>query len=224
MITTEVAYVAALMIAIPGTVVTGVSLIWMRRERNQRLTIARWFVLCISVVFALAMAEAASVMWQRRSHSASVMPVGGLRSIARTDPTTRVTIPPREVKLPTEFPDPPGDRDLDLVVVGESSAEGVPYQYWLSIGQIVQWQLGEILPDRRIRLKILAKSGEDLEQQHQRLASLERRPDLLIVYCCHDPLLETAHFLRECGNLMPRVRCRAKATERAQIACQLVQY
>ena len=186
MIMAEVAYVAALMIAIPGTVVTGASLIWMRRERNHRLTIARWFLLCTSVVFALAMAEAASAMWQRRSHSASVMPVGGLRSIARTDPATRVTIPPREVELPTEFPDPPGDRYLDLVVVGESSAEGVPYQNWLSVGQIVKWQLNEIIPDRPIRLKILAKSGEDLEQQHQRLASLERRPDLLIIYCGHN--------------------------------------
>jgi hypothetical protein len=114
------------------------------------------------------------------------MPAGGFRSLDHTDPASRVSLRPEDVWLPTDFPDPPGDRELDLVVVGESSAEGVPYQNWLSIGKILKWQLNEIIPARPVRLTILAKGGEDLEQQHQRLSSLKRRPDLLIIYCGHN--------------------------------------
>jgi lysophospholipase L1-like esterase len=197
MFTAEIAYIAALVLAIPGAVVTGAALIWRRGERNHRLTIARWFLLCTSVVFALAMAEVASAMWQCQAHKASVMPVGGLRSLPDSDPSTRVSLPAREVELPTAFPDPPGDRELDVVVVGESSAEGVPYQNWLSIGQIVKWQLNEIIPDRPIRLQIVAKGGENLEHQHRRLASLERRPDLLIIYCGHNEFQSRFRAMRD---------------------------
>ncbi len=197
MIMAEIAYVAALVTALPGTLVTGATLVWRRRQRNQRLTIARWFLLGTSVVFALTMAEAASAMWQRRFHAATVMPTGGLRSLARTDPATRVGIPPRDVSLPTEFPNPPGDRELDVVVVGESSAEGFPYENWLSIGQIVKWQLNEIIPDRPVRLQILARGGENLEQQHQRLATLKRRPDLLSIYCGHNEFLARLQGMRD---------------------------
>ena len=197
LITTELAYIAAFAVAIPCALVTGVALIRGRGERNRRLAIARWFVLCLSILFALVLAEAASLLWRRGPHRDRVMPVGGLRDLVHPDPTTRVALPPGEVKLPTEFPDPPGDRDLDVVVVGESSAEGVPYQYWLSIGHIVQWQLGEILPDRRIRLQVYATSGETLEEQHHRLAGLERRPDLLIVYCGHNEFQSRFRALRD---------------------------
>src|SRR5262245_23106231 len=31
--------------------------------------------------------------------------------------------------------------DVNILVVGESSAEGVPYRDWLSVGKIVAWQL-----------------------------------------------------------------------------------
>ena len=68
--------------------------------------------------------------------------------------------------MPTDFPDPPGDPDIDLVVLGESSAEGVPYRKWFSLGQIVKWQLEHVIPDRTIRLRILASSGDTLERQH----------------------------------------------------------
>jgi lysophospholipase L1-like esterase len=197
LITTELAYIAAFAVAIPCAFVSGVSLVRGRGERNRRPAIARWFVLCLSILFAPLLAEAASLLWRRGPHQDRVMPVGGLRDRVHPDPTTRVALPPAEVKLPTEFPDPPGDRDLDLVVVGESSAEGVPYQYWLSIGHIVQWQLGDIFPDRRIRLQVCAKSGATLEEQHHSLASLERRPDLLIVYCGHNEFQSRFRALRD---------------------------
>ncbi len=163
-------------------------------EATASARIARWFLLGVSVLLALAMAEAAGAMLKRLSHPASALPPGDL---AGPDPVTRVAMAPVETKLPTRFPDPPGDRELDVVILGESSAEGVPYQNWLSIGEILKWQLGEILPDRPVRLEILAKSGEDLAQQHDRLARIGRRPDLLIIYCGHNEFQARFHAMRD---------------------------
>ena len=77
-------------------------------------------------------------------------------------------------------------------MVGESSAAGVPYDWWLSIGQIVSWQLGELIPGRRFHHNIVAVSGATLERQHQKLASLTQRPDVLIIYAGHNEF--TARF------------------------------
>jgi hypothetical protein len=75
------------------------------------------------------------------------------------------------------------------VVIGESSARGYPYQPWLSVGQIVAWQLEKALPGRRFRVDVRARVGADLEQMHQDLAHLAVRPDVLIVYCGHNEFL-----------------------------------
>ena len=75
---------------------------------------------------------------------------------------------------------------MTLAVVGESSAAGTPYERWLSVGKIVAWQLGNVIPGRRFRALVLAKPAETLEMQYRRLAGLRRRPDALIVYCGHN--------------------------------------
>ena len=46
--------------------------------------------------------------------------------------------------------------------MGESSAEGVPYNRWLSIGKIVAWKLAEAIPARPIHLNVIARSGDTL--------------------------------------------------------------
>ena len=74
-------------------------------------------------------------------------------------------------------------------MLGESSAEGVPFQKWLSIGAIVKWQLEKAIPGLTVQLTILARSGDTLEKQHEALAGLKRRPELLIVYCGHNEFL-----------------------------------
>ena len=194
LIVAEISYIVSLTFAIPGTCLAGAVLIDRRWKRQPAPRIARWFLLGVSVLLALAMAEAAGAMLKQLSHPASALPPGDL---AGPDPVTRVAMAPVETKLPTRFPDPPGDRELDVVILGESSAEGVPYQNWLSIGEILKWQLGEILPDRPVRLEILAKSGEDLAQQHDRLARIGRRPDLLIIYCGHNEFQARFHAMRD---------------------------
>src|SRR5262249_49727237 len=64
--------------------------------------------------------------------------------------------------------------DVTIVVVGESSAEGVPYRDWLSVGKIVAWQLRSLLPQRMFRVEIQARAGWTLEQMHQKLAESRR--------------------------------------------------
>ena len=73
-----------------------------------------------------------------------------------------------------------------IVVVGESSAEGVPYQKYLSVGEIVAWQLRKAIPGRTFRVENQARSGTRLEHMHQRLATLTHRPDAVIIYAGHN--------------------------------------
>ncbi len=87
--------------------------------------------------------------------------------------------------LPTRFPanDPNTYR---IAVLGESSALGEPYRPWVSIGQLIAWKLAQAVPDRRFEPEILAWLGDSLENQHQKLARITRKPDALIVYSGHN--------------------------------------
>jgi hypothetical protein len=62
----------------------------------------------------------------------------------------------------------------------------VPFEDHISFGRIICWQLEEALPGRAVHLTVLARAGDTLERQHQALASLDRRPDVVIVYCGHN--------------------------------------
>ena len=75
---------------------------------------------------------------------------------------------------------------MTLVVVGESSAEGVPYRDWLSVGKIVVWQLRRLFPQRMFHVEVQARPGWTLEQMHQKLAESRRRPDAVIIYAGHN--------------------------------------
>jgi hypothetical protein len=89
-------------------------------------------------------------------------------------------------ELPDRFAEPLDNPEVTLAVLGESSAVGMPYESWLSVGKIVAWQLGESIPGKQFRVEMVAKPGDTLKGQHQTLAGLERRPDVLIVYCGHN--------------------------------------
>lgn len=87
--------------------------------------------------------------------------------------------------LPRTFePSPPGE--YRIVVLGGSSALGEPYRPWLSVGQIVAWQLGRAMPDRRFECEILAWLGDSLEKQHHKLTAIRHRPDAVIIYSGHN--------------------------------------
>ena len=72
------------------------------------------------------------------------------------------------------------------MVIGESSGRGEPYQPWLSVGQIVSWQLEPIFPDRKIRVDVRAEGGLNLKQAVDELRDLSRRPDAIIVFSGHN--------------------------------------
>lgn len=76
--------------------------------------------------------------------------------------------------------------EVTLVVVGESSAEGVPYRDWLSVGKVVAWQLRRLFPQRMFHVEIQARAGWTLEQMHLKLAESRRAPDVVILYAGHN--------------------------------------
>jgi hypothetical protein len=159
-----------------------------RRRKSVSPALARGCLLGCSLLLAMVLAEAGAWVWRGRLERA------GLLALAAPTPgqssnSERALEPggnAAHIVLPTRFAQPTDDV-LTLVVVGESSAQGVPFNlYALSAANLVRWQLAELLPGRRVQLVNLAASGETLERQHQKLAALRYRPDVLIVYCGHN--------------------------------------
>jgi lysophospholipase L1-like esterase len=178
----------------------GLVLYRARKQRLRRPAHARILLLCVSVLLGLVLAEGAAAMWWKQSHRSAALPVGGWRQAAWTQKDGQLPRAPEQVELPADFPDDTGDDTVDLVIVGESSAAGVPYDWWLSISQIVSWQLGELIPGRRFRHNVVAASGDTLEGQHQKLASLTRRPDVLIIYAGHNEFAARFPWSREINH------------------------
>jgi lysophospholipase L1-like esterase len=182
----EAVYLAAVTVAAAGTLLLGWLVFGARRTRQGVRLIARGLLLCVSILLGALFAEGAAAFWQYRAHRFSAMPAGGLRRDRASRDESRFRAPTADFPLRTDFTDPPGDDDIDLVILGESSAEGVPFSTWLSIGSIIEWKLSLAIPGRRIRSRVLARSGDTLEWQHRELANLPRRPDILIIFCGHN--------------------------------------
>jgi hypothetical protein len=182
-----VAYGTTLVLALPGTVLLGAVLLRARRRGARRPVLARLFLLCASCLLGLSGLEAGAAAWRSWFHRLPALPdrfTGPsdrppvLRTRRADHPSTAPTLPDRLQGT--------GADSVYLVVIGESSAEGFPYHPWLSVGQIVGWQLERALPGRRVEVDVLAKGGVDLEAMHHKLARLTRRPDAMIVYCGHN--------------------------------------
>ncbi len=153
-----------------GALVCGVLVLGRIRQRAPGLgVVARGLLLAISILAALAMAEAASVLWQSWSHRHTALPTGGLHGTTGLADEVPLSQLPAVDQLPNDFPDARDDRQIDILVLGESSAAGVPYQNWLSVGSIIEWKLKEIFPARGVGLEILAMACETLESQQQKL-------------------------------------------------------
>ncbi len=132
------------------------------RRRNggrARRGMLRGLAACLACLLALFVLELGSAAWRGWMH--------------------------RLPALPVKFePSPPGE--YRILVLGGSSALGEPYRPWLSLGQIVAWQLEEAVPERRFECEILAWLGDSLEKQHRKLAGIRRRPDAVIIYSGHN--------------------------------------
>ncbi len=124
----------------------------------------RCLVLCGSCICGLSLAEAGAAVWLAWLH--------------------------RLPHLPVRFAEParPASEVL-IVVIGGSSALGVPYDDWISVGTIISRELEQAIPASRFRVEVLAERGATLEQMHLKLSRLTRKPDALIVYSGHNEFL-----------------------------------
>jgi hypothetical protein len=75
---------------------------------------------------------------------------------------------------------------LKILVLGESSAVGEPYQPWVSVGQVVGWKLESVFPDRTVEVDIQARGGFCLEQALLPLSHLDYKPDAIILFSGHN--------------------------------------
>jgi lysophospholipase L1-like esterase len=160
----EVGYpLAASGLLVLEVVALGLLIALRRRRGGTRTALARAALAGFASLLALTAAEASTGIYLAWAHRVPelAMVKGG---------------PPRTG---------PGD-DVTIVVVGESSAEGVPYRDWLSVGKVVAWQLRRLFPQRTFHLEVQARAGWTLEQMHQKLAESRRRPDVVILYAGHN--------------------------------------
>jgi hypothetical protein len=167
-----VGYAATLAMSLVGTLVLAVRVLRGRRWGLRRPVAARLWLLCASSLIGLAGVELAAALWLGWLHRLPVLP----ERLAHSAPG-----------------------GASIVVIGESSARGYPYNPWVSVGQIVAWQLEKALPALRVTVDVRARVGADLEQMHQDLAKLTRRPDILIVYCGHNEFLTRYDSARDAG-------------------------
>jgi len=151
---------SVLVVVVPvSAALLGARVVRARRRGASRPALARALVLCFSTMVGLVSSEAAATAWH-----------------------TWITSLPT---LPTRFSEKPRD-EIHLVVIGESSAEGVPYHPWLSVGKIVAWQLERALPGRHVQLQEETGEGIALEQAILLLRDLKHQPDAIVIYAGHN--------------------------------------
>lgn len=172
--TLEMAYLAALAAIVLGGPIA-FRLVAVRRG-PARSRPAQCLLLAGSLGFVFGCAEI----------TAALLGVGGRPPADRPEANEAPGPLPPLAPLPTTFPDPAEPGEVRLAVIGESSAEGVPYNAYFSPGGLIAWQLGRIFPDRTVRVDSLAFSGETLEKQYDKLRWLSHKPDILVVYCGHN--------------------------------------
>jgi len=132
------------------------------RQRGRRGPwLIRGLALGVAVSFSMAMAEGVAAAWLA---------------------WTRVPMP----RLKTRFSDPPDQNTVNILVLGASSAFGVPYQDWFSVAEIIAWKLRAAIPDRRFAIECLARPGLTLDKIHFWMMSMQHRPDLVILYAGHN--------------------------------------
>jgi hypothetical protein len=155
-------------------------------HRSRRARAGRWALLCLSGLLGLGLMEAGSAITLRRRSRLAEVPtqfVNGSSRNVKHDWT--VAVPPA-TPGPEAAARPAANREVSIAVVGESSARGEPYHPWVSVGQIVAWQLQRVFPETRFHVEVLAEGGICLEQSVLLLYELKRRPDLVVVFSGHN--------------------------------------
>ena len=176
LISLEVGYAVALPILCFGTPICGAAVCRARRHHKKAPLAARGLLLGICTLLAIGCAEIAVALWETRNRpEAHAMNSDG-------NPMD----PLEEAALPERFAEQTDPSRITLAVVGESSAFGMPFEKRMSVGKIVAWQLGQVIPARKFDVEMVAEPGDTMQGQYAKLAKMSRRPDAIIVYCGHN--------------------------------------
>ena len=165
------AYGATLLLATAGGAVALIRVIRGRRMRQPRPFSARILLLSLASLFGLMLLELGAWQFHERQHRIPAVP-------SDTSPETRPKTPQTLTRDDTS--------EIVLLVLGESSAEGQPYQPWLSIGHIVAWQIERALPGRRVRVIMGATGGIPLSYTIAVMEEQTERPDIVLLYSGHN--------------------------------------
>ncbi len=152
-----------------AAIIAGISaffrLLQGRKLRQKRSTSARILLLSSAILIALAFVE-----------------MGSWALIVRARmPPPHPPIPPPHVPIETGR-----SNELRLLVLGESSAEGQPFQPWFSIGHVLAWQLEKAHPGRKVNLIMAAEGGISLTSVVRSLEQQTYRPDVVLLYSGHN--------------------------------------
>jgi hypothetical protein len=200
-----VAYGPVLVIAVVGTAV--LASLHARAPTTSgtrvRLLQSRLLLLGVTVLLSSVAIEAGAAAWRAWLHHSPRLPA--VASIPDDAHATNIAVPAPDLprSLPAHDDGPaaskPGNSasPLRILVIGESSGRGEPYHPWLSVGHIVAWRLAKVFPNRPIPLDVWAEGGATLETMHNKLADLQVRPDVLIVYVGHNEFQARFSWMRE---------------------------
>lgn len=158
-------YLTGLVVSLTGSLFLTRSILRARQRREKATKQAKWLAACVSYLIGALLMEGCAAIWLARAH--------------------RIATPePQYTARP--LPKDPAPSDLYIVVFGESTALGSPFDPNLSIGQMVGWKLESVFPARRVVVEIRAVGGFNLEKSLRSLAYLPRRPDAILLYCGHN--------------------------------------
>jgi tetratricopeptide (TPR) repeat protein len=160
-----IAYGAGWIAALIGAPIAAYRVFRGRIRRVKATLAARFLLLAITILVCCGLLEFGA--W-------------GLSVRARR-PAPIPPIPPPNVPQGASRSD-----DLTLLVLGESSAEGQPFEPWFSIGQVLAWQMEKAQPGRKVNVIMAARGGIPLTAVVNGLNEQARRPDLVLLYSGHN--------------------------------------
>jgi hypothetical protein len=196
-----VAYPVALLVAI-GLIAA--ALVATRRPPGWRRRQVRRLALGTSILFSLLLLDIGAAAWrtwrERPPQLPGVLPTALHKGVNGVEGSTEIPAPDASPALPSRFAGSGTHDALRILVIGESSAEGQPYNPWLSVGQIAAWKLESVFPGRPVKVDMWAYGGATLWDMHNRLAGLNYRPDALLLYVGHNEFQARFAWQREPGN------------------------
>lgn len=177
----EAAYLGLFVISVIGLPLLIVRVLKGRKMGRRRPGSARLALLCGALLFSFLMCEVTAAVFKRLRATTVVA-----NRPASTD-VVAFELSEKLDPLPRDFPDAKTSRDFEILLVGESSACGIPYHDWFSVGSLIAEELQPIFPEREFRVAQVATSGHTIRMQRKEIVSrVTRRPDLLLIYCGHN--------------------------------------